>query len=352
MKFTVSQIAALLEGTVEGDAHAEIQTVSAIEEAHPGSITFLSNPKYENHLYSTKATAVIINRDQAIERGVDCSLIRVEDSYLAFTRLLEEYDKILNYSKVGIEHPAHFGKGSSEGENIYRGAFSYIGDNVSIGNNVKIYPHAFIGDNCKIGDNSILFSGVKLYARTSLGSNCIIHSGAVIGSDGFGFAPQDDGTYKKIPQLGNVVIEDDVEIGANTTIDCATFKSTIIKQGAKIDNLVQVAHNVEIGENTVIASQSGISGSTKVGKNCVLAGQVGLAGHLIIADKVTIAAKTGIPNSVKEEGTIMFGNPAMKRMDYLKSHAVFRNLPSLNYRIKELEEKVLNLPVVQKKDEA
>jgi UDP-3-O-[3-hydroxymyristoyl] glucosamine N-acyltransferase len=257
---------------------------------------------------------------------------------------LEEYDKITSYSKVGVEEPSFMSENVQAGENIYRGAFSYIGTNVKVGKNVKIYPHVYIGDNVTIGDNCIFYSGSKIYAGTFIGNNCIFHSGVVIGSDGFGFAPQKDGTYKKIPQLGNVVIRDNVEIGANTVIDCATLGSTIIDTGVKLDNLVQIAHNVEIGANTVIASQSGISGSTKFGKNCVVAGQVGVVGHIEIGDRVTLAAKTGLAKSVKKEGSVKFGYPAMDHKEYLKCHAVFRNLPELRERVNDLEKKVLNLP--------
>ena len=344
MELTINQIAAILQGEVEGNGLEKVKTIGKIQDAENGAITFLANPKYENFIYSSKASAVIVKKDFIPSKAIRTTLIKVEDPYSSFTRLLEEYDKITSYSKVGVEEPSFISTNVVAGENIYRGAFSYIGSNVKIGKNVKIYPHVYIGDNVTVGNSCIFYSGVKIYAETIIGNNCIIHSGTVIGSDGFGFAPQEDGTYKKIPQLGNVVIRDNVEIGANTVIDCATLGSTIIDTGVKLDNLVQIAHNVEIGTNTVIASQSGISGSTKFGKNCVVAGQVGVVGHVEIGDRVTLAAKTGLAKSVKKEGSVKFGYPAMDHKEYLKCHAIFRNLPELRERVNELEKKVLNLP--------
>ena len=339
MEFTVNQIAALLDGSVKGNGDEKVSTISKIQEAEIGSITFLANLKYEKFIYETRATAVIVRNDFEPEGTINASLISVEDPYSSFTKLLEEYDKLNSYAKVGVEEPAFISEGSQIGENSYRGAFSYVGNNVKIGNNAKVYPHAYIGDNVEIGDNCIIYSGAKIYADTKVGNNCIFHSGVVIGSDGFGFAPQPDGSYKKIPQLGNVIVKDNVEIGANTVIDCATMGSTIINEGVKLDNLVQLAHNVEIGANTVIASQTGISGSTKLGKNCIVAGQVGVVGHVEIADKVTLAAKAGLSRSVKKEGEVVFGYPAMNHKAYLKSHAVFRNLPELQKRVNDLEKK-------------
>lgn len=344
MEFTINQIAAILQGEVEGNGQEKVKTIGKIQEAKKGAITFLANPKYEEFIYSSEASAVIVKQDFQATKPLQTTLIRVADPYSGFTQLLEEYDKITSFSKIGVENPSFISADTQLGENIYRGAFSYIGADVKIGNNVKIYPHTYIGDNVTIGDNCIFYSGAKIYADTVIGNNCILHSGVVIGSDGFGFAPREDGTYKKIPQLGNVILRDNVEIGANTVVDCATLGSTIIDEGVKLDNLVQIAHNVEIGANTVIASQSGISGSTKFGKNCVVAGQVGVVGHIEIADRVTLAAKTGLSNSVKKEGSVKFGYPAMDHREYLKSHAIFRNLPELRERINELEKKVLNLP--------
>jgi UDP-3-O-[3-hydroxymyristoyl] glucosamine N-acyltransferase len=343
MKFTVAQIAQLLGGTVEGNGDKEVYTLGKIEEAKEGNISFLANLKYEPYLYTTDATAVIISRELELKKEVKATLIRVDDPYSSFTLLLEEYNKIINFQKEGVEDPSFMHGSAQHGNKIYRGAFSYIGANCKIGTNVKIYPNAYLGDGTVVGDNTIILAGAKVYPNTIIGNNCTIHAGAVVGSDGFGFAPQPDGSYKAIPQLGNVVLEDWVSIGANATIDCATMGSTIIRRGVKIDNLVQVAHNVEIDENTVIAAQSGVAGSTKIGKGCILAGQVGVIGHLQIADKTTIAAQAGVGKSIKKEGKILIGSPAFERDEYLKSYVVFKNLPDLDKRLKQLEEKVINL---------
>jgi UDP-3-O-[3-hydroxymyristoyl] glucosamine N-acyltransferase len=342
MKFPIEDIASLLKGEIVGNNDVIIESLSTLENATSGSISFLSNPKYENQIYDTKASAVIVRSDFEPTREVDTTLIKVKDPYLGFSILLDEYDKLISYEKEGIEEPCHIGKGSSTGEQIYRGAFSYIGENVSIGDNVKIFPHVYIGDGVHIGDDTILQAGVKVYAHVRIGRNCHIHAGAVIGSDGFGYAPQKDGTYKKIPQLGNVILEDHVDIGANTVIDCATLESTVIKSGAKLDNLIQIAHNVVIGENTVIAGQAGISGSTRIGKNCVLAGQVGIAGHVDIADKVTIGAQAGITKSITQEGQILLGSPALYVGDFRRSTIIFKKLPELQDRLLNLEAKVKN----------
>jgi UDP-3-O-[3-hydroxymyristoyl] glucosamine N-acyltransferase len=343
MEFTIDQIALMLGGTVKGNGSERISMVAKIQEARRGHITFLSNPKYEQYIYTTQASAVIVNRDFVPRKPVSANLILVDDSYISFTTLLEEYHKLLSFQKTGIEQPSFAGENLKAGENIYRGAFSYIGNNVTVGSNVKIYPHVYIGDDVVIGDNTILHSSVKLYPGTRIGHHCVIHSGTVIGSDGFGFAPQQDGSYKAIPQLGNVVIEDHVCIGANTVLDCATLlgDSTIVRQGVKLDNLIQVAHNVEIGKNTVIAAQTGISGSTKVGESCVVAGQVGMAGHLIIASKTSIGAQAGILKSVVKEGQQLLGSPVFDVKEYYRAYAVFKQLPDLNYRLRELENKVL-----------
>lgn len=342
MKFPIQQIASLLQGEIVGDSTLVIDNLSTLENAVEGCISFLSNPKYENFIYETKASAVIVKDDFSPIKEVNSTLIKVKDPYLAFSILLEEYDKLISYMKAGVEEPSFIGKDSVTGDEIYRGAFSYIGENVFIGKNVKIYPHVYIGDGVKIGDNTILYPGVKIYANVQIGINCHIHAGAIIGSDGFGFAPQKDGTYKKIPQLGNVILEDNVDIGANTVIDCATLESTIIKAGAKLDNLIQIAHNVVIGENTVIAGQAGISGSTKIGSNCVLAGQAGIAGHVDIADKVTIGAQAGITKSITTEGQIVLGSPAIPVGDFRRVFIVFKKLPELQEKILRLEEIVRN----------
>ena len=303
MKFTAEQIAGILEGEVVGNPNAEVFKLSKIEEGQEGSLTFLSNPKYQNFIYTTQASVTIVNKTFVPETNLTTTLIKVEDAYSAFTKLLEFYNQV-KLNKTGIENPSFMDETVQYGTDLYLGSFSYVGKNVVLGNNVKIYPNSFIGDNAVIGDNVTIFAGGKIYSETVIGNNCTIHSGAVIGADGFGFAPNPDGTYKKIPQIGNVVIEDDVEIGACTTIDRATMGSTIIRKGVKLDNQIQIAHNVEIGENTVIAAQTGIAGSTKIGKNGMIGGQVGLAGHITVGDNVGIKAKSGITKNVKD-GQIM-----------------------------------------------
>ena len=342
MEFTIQQIAAMLGGEIKGDGNAKINMLAKIQDAKPGQIAFLSNPKYENYIYTTQASAVIVGKDFVPKKEIMATLIVVADAYSSFTVLLEEYHKMMSFQKSGIEEPSFVGQKSSIGKGIYRGAFSYIGNDVKIGDNVKIYPHAYVGDNVEIGNNTILHSGAKLYSGTKVGSNCVIHSGTVIGSDGFGFAPQADGTYKTIPQLGNVIIEDNVTIGGNTVIDCATLfgDSTIIRKGVKLDNLIQIAHNVEIGKNTVIAAQTGVSGSSKIGENNILGGQVGIAGHLVIANNTGIGAQAGISKSIKEEGQKIIGSPAFNVSEYFKAYAVFKNLPDLNQRLRELEKKI------------
>jgi UDP-3-O-[3-hydroxymyristoyl] glucosamine N-acyltransferase len=343
MELSISQIAEIIGGEINGDGTQKISSIAKIQEAGEGCISFLSNPKYEPYIYTTEATAVIVKKSFQPRKILNTILIKVDDPYLSFTSLLEEYDKLISFQKVGIEDPCYIGKNCKIGENIYRGAFSYIGNNVNIGNNVKVYPQVYIGDNVKIGDNCVLHPGVKIYSRTIIGNNCVFQSGVVIGSDGFGFAPQQDGSYKKIPQVGNVIIEDDIEIGANTVIDCATMESTIIRKGVKLDNLIQIAHNVEVGKHTVIAAQSGISGSSKLGENCIIGGQVGIVGHIEIANKISVAAKSGVSKSCLKEGTVLLGSIGFERNDYLRSYAIFRKLPELQNRIKELEEKIINL---------
>ena len=342
MEFSVNQIAMMLGGEVKGNGNEKIKMLAKIQDAKQGQIAFLSNPKYEQYIYTTQATAVIVKKDFVARKEVGATLILVDDPYISFTRLLEEYHKLVSFQKTGVEQPSFMHDTATAGNNIYRGAFSYIGTNARVGENVKIYPHTYIGDNVVIGDNTILHPGVKIYADTKIGHNCVIHSGAVIGSDGFGFAPQEDGSYKTIPQLGTVTIEDNVAIGANTVIDCATLfgDSTIIRQGVKLDNLIQVAHNVEIGKNTVIAAQTGISGSTKIGENCLFAGQVGVAGHITIANNTHLGAQSGVSKSIKEEGLRLMGYPAFDFGLYFKSYAVFKKLPDINHRLKELENKI------------
>jgi UDP-3-O-[3-hydroxymyristoyl] glucosamine N-acyltransferase len=340
MEFTVQQIADLLQGEIEGDNLAKVRTLAKIEEAQTGALAFLSNPKYEPYLYTTGASAVIVSDKLELKKPVSAALIRVSDPYSSFSTLLQYYQAALLASKTGVEEPCFIGNGSEIGENHYRGAFSYIGSNCKVGANVRIFPQVYIGDNVTIGDNTTIFAGAKLYSNTIVGSNCTLHAGVVLGSDGFGFAPQPDGSYKMVPQIGNVVLEDDVSIGANTTIDCATMGSTIIRQGTKIDNLVQIAHNVEVGKHTVIAAQTGISGSAKIGNHCVIAGQVGIVGHITIADKTTVGAQSGVGKTIKKTGTIIQGSPAFDYKQNLRALTVFRKLPELQREIEALRDRI------------
>jgi UDP-3-O-[3-hydroxymyristoyl] glucosamine N-acyltransferase len=335
MKFTARQIAEVTHGKVDGDPDVTIDNLSKIEEGRPGTLSFLANPKYTHYIYTTKASIVIVNNSFNPEQPLKCTLIRVEDAYSAFAHVLEAYNKFKS-DKKGISSAAHISSSAKIGKDAYIGEFSYIGENASIGDNVKIYPQVYIGDNVQIGDNTVLNPGVRVYADTVIGSDCTFHSGVIIGSDGFGFAPQDDKNYKKVAQIGNVIIEDNVEIGSNTTIDRATLGSTIIRRGVKLDNLIQIAHNVEIGENTVIAAQTGVSGSTKIGRNCMIAGQVGIIGHLNIGDNVKIAGQSGIGNDLKD-GTIVQGSPAFEMGLYQRAYVMFRKLPDLSSRLNVLE---------------
>lgn len=337
-KFTAQQIAGLLGGSVEGDGNAIVTKLSKIEEGVAQSISFLSNPQYTPYLYVTDASVVIVSQELELEKPVKstCTLIRVADPRASFAVLLEAYNQIRN-NKQGIEQPSHIAASASYGENVYIGAFAYIADNVKIGNNVKIHPNVFIGENTVIGDNCTLFAGVRIYSDCVIGKHCTFHSGVIIGGDGFGFAPNSENNYKKVPQIGNVIIEDHVEIGSNTTIDRATLGSTVIRKGVKLDNLIQIGHNVEIGENTVIAAQSGVAGSTKIGKNCMIGGQVGIIGHLTIADGVKIAAQSGVGQSITKEGEIIQGSPAFGIGDYKRSYVMFRNLPEMNSKLSALE---------------
>ena len=335
MKFTAAQIAGILDGEVFGNPDAEVYKLAKIEEGTTGSLTFLANTKYANYLYSTSATIVIVNKSYELENEVKATLIKVDDAYSSFSKLLEYYNQV-KLMKSGIEQPSVISEGVNYGDDLYLGSFCYIGKNVSIGNNVKIYPNSFIGDNVTIGDNCVFFAGVRIYSETEIGNHVTIHSGTIIGSDGFGFAPLEDGSFSKIPQIGNVVIEDYVEIGSCSTIDRATLGTTYIRKGAKLDNQIQVAHNVEIGENTVIAAQTGIAGSTKIGKNCMIGGQVGIAGHITIGDFVKIQAQSGIGKSLKD-GEVVQGSPAFNYGDFAKSFVHFRNLPKIVNEIEELK---------------
>ncbi len=338
MKFTAEQIAGILEGEVVGNPNAEVFKLAKIEEGTPGSLTFLANPKYQNFIYSTQASITIVNKSFEPEQPITTTLIKVEDAYKSFSKLLEYYNQV-KLMKSGIEQPSVISENVTYGENLYLGSFCYVGKNVKIGDNVKIYPNTFIGDNVTIGDNCVFFAGVRIYSETEIGNKCTIHSGTIIGSDGFGFAPTEDGSYSKVPQIGNVILEDNVEIGACTTIDRATLGSTIIRKGVKLDNQIQIAHNVEIGENTVIAAQTGIAGSTKIGKNCMIGGQVGISGHLIIGDNVRIQAQSGIGKSVKEGETLQ-GSPSFNYGDWNKSYVHFRNLPKIVADLDEIKKKI------------
>jgi UDP-3-O-[3-hydroxymyristoyl] glucosamine N-acyltransferase len=340
MEISIGQVAEILEGQVEGDASIKVNRLEKIEEATQGSIAFLANPKYTDYIYSTKASAVIVNQQFEATRDIESALIRVEDAYSSFAKLLEAYEQMTKIEKKGIEQPSYQSDSAQVGQDVYLGAFSHLGENVKIGEGAKIYPNAVIGDNVTIGSNTTIFAGVKIYANCKVGSNCIIHAGAVIGSDGFGYAPQEDGTYKNVPQTGNVIIEDQVDIGANTTIDCATMGSTIVRSGVKIDNLVQIAHNVEVGKNTAIASQAGLSGSAKIGENVQIGGQAGITGHLHMADRTIIGPQSGVPKSIKEEGKVWFGTPIMEHREFLKTSIILRKLPELLNRVKELEKKL------------
>ncbi len=335
MKFTAAQIAGILEGEVIGNPDALVFKLAKIEEGTEGSLTFLANPKYVNFIYTTQATITIVNNDFIAENELSTTLIKVEDAYQSFSKILEYYNQV-KLMKSGIEQPSVISENVTYGEQLYLGSFSYVGKNVTIGNNVKIYPNCFIGDNVSIGDNCIFFAGVKIYSETEIGNNCNFHSGSVVGSDGFGFAPTEDGTFSKIPQIGNVIIEDDVEIGANTTIDRATLGITLIRKGVKLDNHIQIAHNVEIGENTVIAAQTGIAGSTKIGSNCLIGGQVGVAGHLTIGNNVRVQAQSGIGKNIPD-GEIIQGSPAFNYSDFSKSYVHFRNLPKIVSDLEELK---------------
>ncbi len=335
MKFTAAQIAGILEGEVVGNPNAEVFKLSKIEEGTEGSLTFLANPKYVNFIYSTAATITIVNANFEPESEIKTTLIKVEDAYKSFSKLLEYYNQV-KLMKSGIEEPSVISENVTYGEHLYLGSFCYVGKNVVIGKNVKIYPNSFIGDNVTIGDDCVFFAGVRVYSETIIGNRCVIHSGSIIGSDGFGFAPQEDGTYIKVPQIGNVILEDNVEIGSCTTIDRATLGSTIIREGVKLDNQIQIAHNVEIGANTVIAAQTGIAGSTKIGKNCMIGGQVGFAGHLVIGDNVRIQAQSGVGKNIKD-GEILQGSPSFNYSDWNKSYVHFRNLPKIVSDLEDLK---------------
>jgi len=338
MKFTAQQISDILQGEIDGNPNEEVFKLSKIEEGEKGSLTFLSNPKYTSFLYSTNASVAIVNKSFIPEKEVTATLIKVEDSYKAFSTLLEFYNQV-KLNKTGIEDPNFMHPTASLGENVYLGAFVYIGENVRIADDVKIYPNVYIGDNVTIGKGTTLFAGAKVYSESVVGEQCVIHSGVIIGCDGFGFVPNEQGVYNKVPQTGNVIIHDNVDIGSGTTIDRATLGSTVIKKGVKLDNQIQIAHNVEIGENTVIAAQTGVAGSTKIGKNCQIGGQVGIVGHVKIGDNVRIQAQSGIGRNLKDNEVVQ-GSPALPYSDYNKSYVHFKNFGKLVERVDELEKKL------------
>ena len=341
MEFTAQQIAAFLKGEVEGNAEEKVNNIARIEEGKKGTLAFLANMKYEKYLYTTDASIVLVNKDLKLSEKVKCTLIRVEDAYKAFASLLNLYQSAFPQKK-GVDDKSFISENAKVGKDCYIGVFACIGENSSIGDNVKIYPQVYVGDNVSIGDNSVLYPGVKIYHDCRIGKNCVIHASTVIGSDGFGFAPS-EGTYQKIPQIGNVIIEDDVEIGSNVSIDRATIGSTILHKGVKIDNLIQIAHNVEVGENTVIVAQAGIAGSTKIGKNVMIAAQAGIVGHITVADEVKIGAQAGVTNSVKEEGAILLGSPAFDIRETKKSMIIFKKLPEIYKQINNLEKELEEL---------
>jgi UDP-3-O-[3-hydroxymyristoyl] glucosamine N-acyltransferase len=340
MTFTANQIAVLIKGNIEGSADSAIYSFGKIEEAQNGQLAFLANPKYEDFLYSTRASVVIVSDKLELKQPVGCTLIRVKDPYSAFASLLHYYEQLKTQQLNGVQEPSFISPNSKRGDNVFIGAFAYIGELSEIGNNVKIFPGVYIGNNVKIGDNSLLHPGVKVYHDCVVGKNVTIHAGSVIGGDGFGFAPQADGSFKKVPQIGNVIIEDDVEIGSNATIDRATIGSTIIRAGAKLDNLIQIAHNVEVGYNTVIAAQAGVSGSTKIGNNVMIGGQAGVVGHIQIADGSKINAQSGVSKSIKTPKSSVTGSPAFDYTSALRSQAVTRNLPEMEKRVAILENKI------------
>lgn len=336
MQFPASQIAILIDGKVEGDAGVSVSSFGKIEEAGPGQLTFFANPKYEEFLYTTRASLVIINEGFEPRQKVNATLIRVKDAYSAFAILLGKYQEIVQQQLTGVQQPSYIATTAQIGQEVFIGAFAYIGENVKIGHHTKIYPNSYLGDHVTIGDHCIIHPGVKIYHDCRIGNQVTIHAGTVIGSDGFGFAPQADGSFRKVPQIGNVVIEDQVEIGANATIDRATIGSTLIKSGAKLDNLIQIAHNVEVGHSTVIAAQAGISGSTKIGNGVMIGGQAGIVGHIQLGDGSRVNAQSGVSKSI-EPGKAVTGSPAYDYTAALRSQAAARKLPELEKRVKELE---------------
>lgn len=340
MELSAQQIASFLDGTIEGDPEVKVNNFSKIEEGKPGTLTFLANPKYEHHIYNTEASIVLVNNDFIPAEPLKATLIKVANAYSALAILLNMVEQS-KAKKAGIDSTAFIAASAKVSDDCYVGNFAYIGENVALGKNCSIYPYAYIGDNVTVGDNTIFYPHVTIYEGCIIGSNCILHAGSVIGSDGFGFAPEGD-SYKKIPQLGNVIIEDNVEIGANTTIDRAVMDSTIIRRGVKLDNLVQIAHNVEVGENTVMAAQVGIAGSVKIGRHCMFGGQAGLSGHIHIADNVTFGAQSGVISDIKEATTVL-GAPAINAKAFMRSSAIFSRLPEMYRTMGQLQRDIEQL---------
>jgi UDP-3-O-[3-hydroxymyristoyl] glucosamine N-acyltransferase len=343
MQFTAAQLAMMINGRVEGNADASVSSFGKIEEAKPGQLAFLANPKYEEYLYSTGASIIIISDTQELKQPITATLIKVPDAYSAFATLLDKYQQLQRQQLSGIQQPSYIDATARTGDNVFIGAFAWLGEHVIVADGAKIYPGVFLGNNVVVGENSVIHPGVKIYHDCVIGKNVTIHAGTVIGSDGFGFAPQSDGTFKKVPQIGNVVVEDSVEIGANATIDRATIGSTLIKSGAKLDNLLQIAHNVEVGNNSVIAAQSGISGSTKIGNGVMIGGQAGIVGHIQIADGTKINAQSGVSKSIKTPNTAVTGSPAFDYTAALRSQAAARNLPELEKKVAALEKMIKEL---------
>jgi UDP-3-O-[3-hydroxymyristoyl] glucosamine N-acyltransferase len=343
MKFSAAQIALLINGKIEGDPNAAVGAFGKIEEAVGGQLSFLANPKYEEYLYTTGASVIIVNETLELKQPVTATLIRVSDAYSAFAALLTKYQEIEAQQLIGIQEPSFISKSAKLGDKVFIGAFAYLAEGVVIGDHVKIHPQVYLGNNVRIGDNTVLHPGVKIYHDCVIGAGVTVHAGSVIGGDGFGFAPLPDGSFKKIPQIGNVLIEDGVEIGANVTIDRATIGSTLIRKGAKLDNLIQIAHNVDIGNDTVIAAQAGISGSTKIGNRVMIGGQAGIVGHLQIADGARINAQSGVSKSIKTRGSAVTGSPAYDYTSALRSQVISKNLPELIQRLKELEDQIKQL---------
>lgn len=343
MEFSAEQIAGILNGEIVGNAQVTVNGLAKIEEGHAGALSFLSNPKYEEYIYKTGSSVCIVNKTFEPTKSLPetLTLVKVEDAYACFAKLLEVYSQ-MNKKQPKIENPSFIAENATIGEGLYLGAFAYIGDNAKIGNNVSIYPNAYIGENVVIGDGTIVHPGATIYAECKIGVNCIIHAGVIIGADGFGFAPDENGEYQKVPQIGNVILEDNVEVGSNTTIDRATMGSTIIRRGVKIDNLCQIAHNVEVGRNTAMAAQVGIAGSAKIGEHVMIGGQAGISGHLHIADGTKIVAQSGIPSSVKKADTLM-GSPGIPMDDFKKSYFGFRKLPYILTKLQELDKKIKEL---------